>query len=87
MVRPEDVDYFKREHLSAIVACIVEGDQQGDPSEGDELLVRNHSVKWVWDALELVMGEPQPLEGVKVHEVEVATPIHEGLSKLSCSDQ
>jgi hypothetical protein len=87
LVRPGEVDYFKHERLGAVVARVFEGDRQGDPSEGDRLLAQNHSIKWVRATLELVLGEPQSLEGVEVHEVKAATPIHEGLSEPSCSDQ
>jgi hypothetical protein len=45
------------------------------------LLARDHSIKRVWASLELVLGEPQSLKGVEVHEVEAATPIHVGLSR------
>jgi hypothetical protein len=38
MLRLGEVDYFEREHLGAVVAYILEGDWQGDPSEGDRLL-------------------------------------------------
>jgi hypothetical protein len=87
MVRVRVVDYFERERLGAVVACIPEGDWQGDPSEGHALLARDHSVKWVWAALELVLGQPQSLKGVEVLEVEATAAIHEGLSEPSCTDQ
>jgi hypothetical protein len=53
----------------------------------DGLFAQDHSIEWVWVALELVMGKPQPLNGVKVHEVEAAAPIHEGLSEPGPPDQ
>jgi hypothetical protein len=84
MVRPGEVDYLRHEHLGVVVAHIPKGDRQGDPSEGDILLARNHSVKWVCASLELVLGEHQPLKGVEVHEVEAVAPIHEGLSESGC---
>jgi hypothetical protein len=87
MVRPKEVNYLERDHVSAVVACIPEGDQQGDPSEGDILLAQDHSVKLVWAALKLILGEPQSLKGVEVHEVEVVAPVHEGLSELGCPNQ
>jgi hypothetical protein len=37
--------------------------------------------------LELIPGEPQPFEGVEVHEVETTAPIHEGLGESGCPDQ
>jgi hypothetical protein len=37
--------------------------------------------------LELVPGKPQPLKGVKVNEVDVAAPIHEGFGLLGHPDQ
>jgi hypothetical protein len=85
VVRPEEVDYFKCECFSAVVARVFEGDRQGDSFVGDRLLAQNHSVKWVHATLELVLGEPQSLEGVEVHEVDAAVPIHEGLSEPGCS--
>jgi hypothetical protein len=78
---------YERDHVSAVVACIPEGDQQGDPSEGDRLLAQDHSVKLVWAVLKLILGEPQSLKGVEVHEVEVVAPVHEGLSELGCPNQ
>jgi hypothetical protein len=56
MVRVGEVNYFLRERFGVVVACIPESDQQGDSSKGDGLLTQDHSVKWVWDALELVMS-------------------------------
>jgi hypothetical protein len=85
VVRPEEVNYFKRECFSAVVARVFEGDRQGDSFVGDRLLAQNHSVKWVHATLELVLGEPQSLEGAEVHEVDAAVPIHEGLSEPGCS--
>jgi hypothetical protein len=38
-------------------------------------------------AFYLVLGETQFLKGVKVHEVKVTAPIHEGLSELGSPDQ
>jgi hypothetical protein len=87
MVRVREVNYFLREHFGVVVACIPESDQQGDSSKGDGLLTRDHSVKWVWDALELVLSEPQPLKGIEVHEVEDAAPVHEGLGETGCPNQ
>jgi hypothetical protein len=37
--------------------------------------------------LKLVLGEPQSLKGVEVHEVEVVAPIHKCLGKSSHPDQ
>jgi hypothetical protein len=37
--------------------------------------------------LELVSSKPQPLNDVKVHEVEATTPIHEGFGKPGRPDQ
>jgi hypothetical protein len=79
VVRPGKVKHLKREHL--IVACVSKGDQQSDPPEGDVLLTQDHVVEWMWAALELVTGKPQPLKCVKVHEVEATTPIHEGFGE------
>jgi hypothetical protein len=87
MVRLKEVDYFKHEHLGAVVACVPEGDRQGDPFKVDGLFARDHSVKRVWAALELVLDEPQSLKGVKVYEVEATAPIHEGLSEPGCPNQ
>jgi hypothetical protein len=87
MVRVKEVDYFECDCLGAVDACIPEGDRQGDLSEGDRLLAQDQSVKQVWVALELVLGEPQSPNGVKVHEVEAAGPIHKGLSEPGCPDQ
>jgi hypothetical protein len=38
VVRPGEVDYPKGEHLSAVIACVLVGDRQGNSPEGDELL-------------------------------------------------
>jgi hypothetical protein len=81
VVRPREVDHLKCERLSAVVAHVSECDRQSDPSEGDRLLARDHSVEWMWAALELVLGKPHPLKGVEVHEVEAAAPIHEGFGE------
>jgi hypothetical protein len=74
MVRSGEVNYFKCEGLGAVVTGLFEGDRQDDPSEGDELLAQNHSVEWVWATLELVLGEPQSLEGVEAYKVEALLP-------------
>jgi hypothetical protein len=37
--------------------------------------------------LEWIPSESQPLEGVEVHEVETAAPIHEGFGELGRPDQ
>jgi hypothetical protein len=58
MVRPRKVDHLKRECLSAVVARASEGDRQSDPPMGDRLLPWDHSVKWMWAALELLTGKP-----------------------------
>jgi hypothetical protein len=87
MVRTGEVNYFERKYFSAVVACIPEGDRQGDPSKVDGLLTRDYSVKWVWAALEFVLGKPQSLKGIEVHEVEAAAPVHEGLGEPGCPDQ
>jgi hypothetical protein len=87
VVGPREVNYLKHERLSVVVAHVSESDWQGDPLEWDRLFARDHSVEWVWAALELVTGKPQPLKGVEVHEVESATPIHEGLSEPDRPDQ
>jgi hypothetical protein len=58
VVRPGEVGYPKGEHLSAVIACVLEGDRQGNSPEGDELLARDHSVEWMWVALELIPGKP-----------------------------
>jgi hypothetical protein len=41
----------------------------------------------VWAALELVLGKPQSLKGIKVHEFGAAAAVHEGLGELDCPDQ
>jgi hypothetical protein len=41
---------------------------------GDILLARDHSVEWVWASFELVLGQPQPFEGVEVSKVEATAP-------------
>jgi hypothetical protein len=40
----------------------------------DGLLTWDHFVKWVWATLELVLGKPQSIKGIEVHEVEAAAP-------------
>jgi hypothetical protein len=87
VVRPREVDYLKRECFGAVVARVSKSDRQGDPPKWNGLLAWDHSIEWVWATLELVLGEPQPLKGVEVHEVEVAASIHEGLSKPGLPDQ
>jgi hypothetical protein len=87
VVRPREVEYLKCERLGAVVAHVFEGDQQGDLPKRDKLLARDRSVEQVWAALELVMGKPQPLKDIEVHEVEVAASIHEGLSELGHPNQ
>jgi hypothetical protein len=87
VVRFGEVDYLKHEHLGEVATHVPDGDRQGDLPKGNGLLARDHSIEWVWAALELVPGESQPLKGVEVHEIEAAAPIHEGLSEPSCPDQ
>jgi hypothetical protein len=41
----------------------------------------------MWAALELVLGMPQPLEGIEVHEGEATAPIHEGFGEPGHPDQ
>jgi hypothetical protein len=82
---PREVDHIKGEHLSAVVACVSEGDRQSNLPEEDELLAREHYVEWVQAIFELVPGQLQPLKCVKLHEVETTTPIHEGFSESSRS--
>jgi hypothetical protein len=41
----------------------------------------------MWAALKLILGKPQPFEGVKLHEVEAASPIHETFGELGHPDQ
>jgi hypothetical protein len=86
MVRAREVNYFERKCFGAIVARVPEGGQQGDSSKGDGLLTQDHSIKWVWAAMELVLGEPQPLKGIKVPKVDVAALAHEGLGEPGCPD-
>jgi hypothetical protein len=81
VVRPREVDHLKCDRLSAVVAHVSECDRQSDPSEGDRLLAQDHSVEWMWAALELVLGKSHPLKGVEVHEVEAASPIHKGFGE------
>jgi hypothetical protein len=45
------------------------------------LLAQDDSVEWVRATSELVLGKPQPLKGVEVHDVESANPIHEGFGE------
>jgi hypothetical protein len=87
MVRAEEVNYLERKHFGVVVACIPKGDRQGDPSKGDGLLTQDHSVKPVWADLNLVLGKPQSLKGIEVHDIEVAARIHEGLGELGCPNQ
>jgi hypothetical protein len=47
VVRLREIDHFERKRLSAVVAGISKGDWWSDPPEGDGLLVRDHSVKWM----------------------------------------
>jgi hypothetical protein len=44
----------EHEHFCAVVGCIPKGDRQGDPSKGDRVLARDHSIEWVCAAQELV---------------------------------
>jgi hypothetical protein len=41
----------------------------------------------MWAALKLFTGKPQPLKGVKVHEVEATAPINEGFGEPGHPDQ
>jgi hypothetical protein len=76
VIRPGEIDHLERECLSAVVACVSEGDWHSDPPEGDNPLARDHSVEWMWAALELVTGKSWPFEGVEVHEVETTRNTH-----------
>jgi hypothetical protein len=58
VVRPREVDHLKCERLGAVVARVSEGDRQNVPLEGDRLLAWDHSIEWMWAALELVMSKP-----------------------------
>jgi hypothetical protein len=53
-----EINHFKHEHLSAIIAGVPKSDRQGDPSKGNILLTWDHSAEWVWATLEMVLGEP-----------------------------
>jgi hypothetical protein len=86
VVRPREVDYLNCEHLGVVVVHVSKGDRHGDAPKRDGSFAQDHSVEWVWATLELVIGKPQCLKGVKVHEFEAAAPIHEGLSKLGHPD-
>jgi hypothetical protein len=86
VVRPGEVNHLKSMSFGVVVACISKGDRQIDPPEGDRLLAQDHSVEWMWAALELVPGKPQSFEGVEVYEVETIAPIHEGFGELGCPD-
>jgi hypothetical protein len=87
MVRAEEIDNFKCEHLCAVVACVPEGNRQGDPSKRCRVLAQDYSIEWVWVALELVRGKAQSFKRVKVHESEATALIHEGLGEPGCPDQ
>jgi hypothetical protein len=58
MVGPREIDHFKSEHFSVVVASVSKGDRQGDPPVGDRLLAWDHSIEQVWATLELVPGKP-----------------------------
>jgi hypothetical protein len=87
MIRPGEIDHLKCECFGTVVAHVSKGDRQGDPHKGDGLLTQDHSVEWVWAALELISGKSQSVEGVEVHEVEAAAPIHEGFGEPGHPDQ
>jgi hypothetical protein len=70
-----------------VIVHVSNGDQQSDPPEGDGMLARDHSKEWMWAALELVTSRPQPLEGIKVQEVEATAPVDEGFGESGCPDQ
>jgi hypothetical protein len=78
VVRPREVDYLEGERLAMVIACVFEGDRQGNLLEGDTLFARDHFVEWIWADLELIPGKPLFLKGVEVQEVEATAPIHEG---------
>jgi hypothetical protein len=86
VVRSDESNQFKHEHLRAVVACIPEVDQLGHPSKVDRVLARDHSTEWVWAALELVRGKPQSLKRVEVHEIEATAPVLKGLGEPGCPD-
>jgi hypothetical protein len=58
MVGPEEVDHLKSEHFSMVVAYVSECDRQSNMYEWDGLHARDHSIKWVWTAFEMVPGQP-----------------------------
>jgi hypothetical protein len=53
-----EAQFLKCECLGAIVCRVSKGDWQSDPPEGDGLLDRDHSIEWMWAALELIPGQP-----------------------------
>jgi hypothetical protein len=87
VVRSREIDYLERECLGAVIAHVPEGDRQSDPPKRGGLFARDHSVEWMWAALEQITGKPQHLKGVKVHKVEATAPIHECLGEPGRPDQ
>jgi hypothetical protein len=51
-----EADPLEGEHLSAVVACVSEGDKQINLPKGDGLLARDHSIEWVRAVFELLLG-------------------------------
>jgi hypothetical protein len=86
VVRSGTVDHLEGEHLGAVVVHVSKSGRQTDLLKGDGLLAWDHSIEWVQAGFGHVLAQPQPLEGVEVHEVEVAASIHEGLSEPGHSD-
>jgi hypothetical protein len=58
VVGPREVDHLKSESFGVIVACVSKGDMQRNLPKGDRVLAQYHSVERVWDAFELVPGQP-----------------------------
>jgi hypothetical protein len=58
VVRHREINHLKCERLGAVLACVSKGDLQSEPREGDGLLAWDHSIEWMWGALEPVPGKP-----------------------------
>ena len=78
--------HLEGEHFFAEVGHRAKADGQVDLAEGLDSLPRRNAVeRWLAGA-ELVQADPHELQGVGIHDVEVAASVHEHLGEAGVAD-
>ena len=85
-VCPPEPHHLEGEHLLADVGRRAEADGQVDLAEGLDSLPRRNTVERRLDGAELVQADPHELQGVGIHDVDAAAPVHEHLGEASVAD-